>query len=153
MHIDGVDHIQITAGRFDVARDFYGKLMPFLGLELVRDSEASMLWRGARTGVLLSPPAPEYAGERFVQRRIGLHHVCFAAKSRKDVDAAHAFVQTLGVPIIRAPRQDDVFAPGYYSILFEDPDGVRIEINHLPKRSFLEPRRARRTRGGPLRQG
>jgi len=100
------------------------------------------MWMGGQTGVLLSPPAPEYEGERFVQRRIGLHHVCFAARSRRDVNAAHLFVQTLGVPIIRAPREDN-FAPGYYSILFEDPDGVRLEINHLPRRGLLDPKPTR----------
>ena len=24
------------------------------------------------------------------------------------------------------------WAPGYYSVLFEDPDGIRIEFNHVP---------------------
>jgi len=142
MKIDGVAHIQITAGRYDLARDFYGKLLPFLGLDLIRDNASGATWLGGHTGVLLSPPAPEYEGERFVQRRIGLHHVCFAARSRRDVDAAHTFVQALGAQIIRAPRED-TFAPGYYSILFEDPDGVRLEINHLPKRGLLDPKPAR----------
>ena len=31
----------------------------------------------------------------------------------------------------------DSYAPGYYSILFEDPDGIRIEINHVPSRGLL----------------
>ncbi len=30
------------------------------------------------------------------------------------------------------PPEDGGFAPGYYSILFEDPDGVRVEVNHVP---------------------
>jgi catechol 2,3-dioxygenase-like lactoylglutathione lyase family enzyme len=151
MEINGIAHIQITAGRFDLARAFYGKLMPFLGLELIRDSDTGAYWLGGKTGVLVSPPAPEYEGERFVQRRIGLHHICFRARSRHDVDAAHAFVQTLGVPIIRAPREDN-FAPGYYSILFEDPDGVRLEINYLPGRGLLDPKPAQSKTAAP-RQG
>jgi len=142
MKIDGIAHIQITAGRYAPARAFYGELLPFLGLELIRDNDSGAMWLGGRTGVILSPPAPEYDGERFVQRRIGLHHICFNARSRKDINAARAFVQTLDVPIIRAPREDN-FAPGYYSILFEDPDGVRIEINHVPKRGLLDPKPAK----------
>jgi catechol 2,3-dioxygenase-like lactoylglutathione lyase family enzyme len=87
--------------------------------------------------VLISPPDPEYEGERFVQRRVGLHHVCFRARSREDVDEAYAFVEGLGAPIIRAP-QEDGWAPGYYSILFEDPDGVRLEINHVPGKGVFD---------------
>jgi hypothetical protein len=33
--------------------------------------------------------------------------------------------------IIRAPREDQ-WAPGYYSTLFEDPDGIRLELDHVP---------------------
>jgi hypothetical protein len=31
----------------------------------------------------------------------------------------------------RAPREDG-WAPGYYSLLFEDPDGIRLELTHVP---------------------
>ena len=31
------------------------------------------------------------------------------------------------------------FAPGYYSLLFEDPDGIRVEVNHVPGRGHLGP--------------
>ena len=47
------------------------------------------------------------------------------------MDEAHAFLKTLDATIIRAP-QEDGWAPGYYSILFEDPDGVRLELNFVP---------------------
>ena len=57
--------------------------------------------------------------------------MCFRVRSREDIDEAYAFVKTLGVPIIHAP-QEDSWAPGYYSILFEDPDGVRLELNFVP---------------------
>lgn len=137
MEINGIAHIQITAGRFEIAKPFYQKLLPFLGLKEVMNNEGGYYCVGGRTGVLISPPAPEHAGERFNQRRVGLHHVCFRARSREDVDEAHAFIRTLGVPIIRAP-QEDGWAPGYYSILFEDPDGVRLEINHVPGKGVFD---------------
>lgn len=131
MEINGIAHIQITAGRYDVAREFYGKLLPFLGLKQVLDNDYGYYCVGGRTGVLISKPAPEHEGERFVQQRVGLHHVCFRARSREDVDEAYAFIQTLNVPIIHGPQKDG-WAPGYYSILFEDPDGVRLELNYVP---------------------
>lgn len=151
MEINGIAHIQITAGRYPEARAFYGKLLPFLGLTQVMDISSGFYCVGGRTGVLISPPAPEYEGERFVQRRIGLHHVCFRARSRHDVREAHEFVKTLGVPIIRAPQEDD-YAPGYFSILFEDPDGVRLEINHVPGKGLLDPDTPRQI-GGYYREG
>jgi catechol 2,3-dioxygenase-like lactoylglutathione lyase family enzyme len=129
MEINGIAHIQITAGRFAVSREFYRKLLPFLGLREVMDNPGGYYCVGGRTGVLISPPDTE--GERFDQRRVGLHHLCFRARSREDIDEAHAFLKDLGATIVRAPREDQ-WAPGYYSILFEDPDGVRLELNHVP---------------------
>jgi hypothetical protein len=34
----------------------------------------------------------------------------------------------MGVTIVRGPAED-TWAPGYYSVLFEDPDGIRLEVN------------------------
>ena len=30
------------------------------------------------------------------------------------------------------PEDGSEFAPGYYSVLFEDPDGIRVEVNYVP---------------------
>jgi catechol 2,3-dioxygenase-like lactoylglutathione lyase family enzyme len=137
MQINGIAHIQITAGEYERARLFYRELLPFMGLTEVMDDTSGYYCVGGRTGVLISPPAPEHVGQRFVQRRVGLHHVCFRARSKEDVREAYDFIRNLGAPIIRAPQEDD-WAPGYYSILFEDPDGVRLEINYVPGRGVFD---------------
>ena len=36
------------------------------------------------------------------------------------------------------PPQEDGFAPGYYSVVFEDPDGIRVEVNFVPGKGHLE---------------
>jgi catechol 2,3-dioxygenase-like lactoylglutathione lyase family enzyme len=79
---------------------------------------------------------PELEGDRFVQRRVGLHHLCLRARQREDVDGIYDFVKNLGVTIIHRPRED-AFAPGYYSVLLEDRDGIRIEVNHVPGKGHL----------------
>jgi catechol 2,3-dioxygenase-like lactoylglutathione lyase family enzyme len=81
-------------------------------------------------------PAPEHAGAAFEQNRIGLHHLCFRARGRADVDELHDFLCSIGTAIIRPPREDQ-WAPGYYSLLFEDPDGIRLELNHVPGKGLL----------------
>jgi hypothetical protein len=41
------------------------------------------------------------------------------------------------VKIVRAPTEGS-WAPGYYSLLFEDPDGIRLEVNFVPGKGHLE---------------
>jgi catechol 2,3-dioxygenase-like lactoylglutathione lyase family enzyme len=137
MEINGMAHVILTASNFERSRDFYRKLLPFLGMTPVIDTDTYYYCVGGRTALGVSAPAGEHAGAAFDQRRVGLHHLCFRARERADVDELHAFVSQLGAKIIRAPREDS-WAPGYYSVLFEDPDGIRLEINHVPGRGLLD---------------
>ena len=138
MEINGVAHTFLTVGNFAVSHAFYSQLLPFLGLMVVADTPNTFYCVGGRTGFGIHAPTAEYAGRRFRQGLVGLHHLCFRARSRDDVDEVHVFLVKIGAPIVHAPQQDN-FAPGYYSVLFEDPDGTRLEVNHVPGRGLLEP--------------
>ena len=111
-------------------------LLPFLGMKPMIDSDQVYYCVGGRTAVGIRAPAPEYAGAAFEQNRIGLHHLCFRARERADIDELHDFLCSIGTTIVRAPREDG-WAPGYYSLLFEDPDGIRLELNHVPGKGLL----------------
>ncbi len=54
----------------------------------------------------------------------------------EDVDALHALLVDLGATIVHPPEEGP-WAPGYYSVLFEDPDGIRLEMNHVPGKGLL----------------
>jgi catechol 2,3-dioxygenase-like lactoylglutathione lyase family enzyme len=136
MEINGMAHVVLTVSDFAAARAFYGELLPFLGLRPVLDVEEFFYCVGGRTAFGISPASPEHRGERFVQRRVGLHHVCFRARERADVDAVYAVALRLGATIVHPP-EDGQWAPGYYSVLFEDPDGIRLEVNHVPGKGLL----------------
>ena len=64
-----------------------------------------------------------------------------APSAANIVDPIHDFVKDLDVTIVRPPQDDD-YAPGYYSVLFEDRDGIRIEVNHVPGKGHLAKRDA-----------
>ncbi len=138
MQINGIAHVQLTVSDFPRARQFYGRLLPFLGLTPVMEFDEFYYCVGARTGIAISKADEEHAAERFVQRRVGLHHVCFRAREREDVDKVHDFLIEIGATVVHPP-EDGSWAPGYYSVLFEDPDGIRLEVNHVPGKGLLAP--------------
>jgi catechol 2,3-dioxygenase-like lactoylglutathione lyase family enzyme len=135
-NINGMAHVILTVSQFEKARSFYGQLMPALGLESVFDSPSLCYYVGARTAVGIQPCAPEYAGERFVQSRVGLHHICLRARSRQDVDDVASLLHEMNATIIRGACEGG-WAPGYYYVLFEDPDGIRLEVNFVPDQGVL----------------
>jgi len=136
MEINGVAHVILTVSDFEKCTRFYQQLLPHLGLRPVINNEQMLYCVGGRTAVGIMRSAEQYRGERFVQNRIGLHHLCFRARERKDVDDCHQFLRSIDAKIVHPP-EDGPWAPGYYSVLFEDPDGVRIEINHVPGKGLL----------------
>lgn len=135
--INGIAHIVLTVSQFEKARAFYSGLLPEFGMKKVFDGEDFCYHVGARTGLAIQRCGPEHEGGRFVQSRVGLHHICFRARSREDVDAAGALAAKLGATMVRGPMEG-TWAPGYYYVLFEDPDGIRIEVNHVPGQGLLK---------------
>jgi catechol 2,3-dioxygenase-like lactoylglutathione lyase family enzyme len=131
MEVNGIAHIQLSVNRFEECVAFYDELMPSLGLKVVHRATNFVYYVGGRTGYLVSPADPKYAGESHDAMRPGLHHCCFRARSREDVDEVYALVLAIGATIIRAPEEGP-WAPGYYSLSFLDPDGIRLEVNHVP---------------------
>jgi catechol 2,3-dioxygenase-like lactoylglutathione lyase family enzyme len=132
--INGIAHVYLTVADFDVARPFYQGLLSRFGMACLVDTPELYYCVGARTGIGIRRAR---SPEPFDQYRAGLHHLCFRARSRADVDAVAAAVVELGGRIVHAPRDDD-WAPGYYSVLFEDPCGTRLEVNFVPGKGNLD---------------
>lgn len=134
--INGMHHVVLMVSQFEGARTFYKRLLQALGLELVFDGEDYFYHVGGRTAVGIQPCAPGHAGKRFEQGQIGLHHLCFRARSREDVDATHELLLKMGARVVTPPGEGG-WAPGYYYVLFEDPDGIRLEVAFVPGRGVL----------------
>ena len=137
ININGMAHVILTVSQFDKACKFYSSLLPKFGMSLVHNGPDFCYHVGARTAIGIRKCDPEFSKERFKQYRVGLHHVCLRARSREDVDKTASLVAKLGAVIVRGPEERE-WAPGYYYVLFEDPDGIRLEVNFIPGAGLLK---------------
>jgi catechol 2,3-dioxygenase-like lactoylglutathione lyase family enzyme len=138
MEINGIAHVQLTLSDWNAGLAFYRKLLPFLGLTPVMEFDGFYYCVGGRTGVAISQADEQHRGERFVQRRVGCT-TSVSAPASADVDRVHELLLEQGATIVHPPEEAP-FAPGYYSVLFEDPDGIRLEVNHVPGKGLLTDR-------------
>jgi catechol 2,3-dioxygenase-like lactoylglutathione lyase family enzyme len=99
IEINGMAHVILTVSRFEVAREFYRKLLPEFGMKPVFDGDKWFYCVGARTAIGIEPCDPALAEERFVQQRVGLHHLCLRARSREDVDRCAALLKEMDATI------------------------------------------------------
>ena len=108
-------------------------------MQLIYDSDEVIYGVGGRTGIAVKEAEAKFQSEVFEQNRVGLHHFCFRARTRSGIDDLYEFLVDINAKIIRAPEEGD-WAAGYYSVLFEDPDGIRIEANYVPGKGNLDPK-------------
>jgi catechol 2,3-dioxygenase-like lactoylglutathione lyase family enzyme len=138
VELNGIAHIQLTVNDPDACCPFWEKLCHFLEMKTLIKGPGIVYCIGSRTGILVRGAPPEKRDRPYDQERPGLHHFCFRAREREHVDAIYAFVKgDLGAKIVHPPEEGSQFAPGYYSLLFEDPDGIRVEVNHVPGKGHL----------------
>jgi catechol 2,3-dioxygenase-like lactoylglutathione lyase family enzyme len=63
---------------------------------------------------------------------VGLHHVAFEASSRSAVDERERWLREVGAQI-ESPAREYAYSLGYYAVFFYDPDGIKLEIVHVPR--------------------
>jgi catechol 2,3-dioxygenase-like lactoylglutathione lyase family enzyme len=150
VEVNGIAHIQLTVNNPERCIPFWEKLCHFLKMKTLLRNENSMYCIGSRTGILIRGAPSGKRGKLFDQDTVGLHHLCFRARSAEDVDSIARFVtEELQAKVIHPPEDGSQFAPGYYSFLFEDPDGIRVEFNFVPGRGHF----GEKGRLGPGGQG
>jgi catechol 2,3-dioxygenase-like lactoylglutathione lyase family enzyme len=132
IEINGVAHVILRVKRIGECIAFYDLVLPFLGLKAVPPrSDFFVYCVGGRTAVAIREADVEHAHVAHVETGPGLDHLCFRARSRGDVDRVYEFLREIGADIVRAPEEGP-WAPGYYSLSFLDPEGIRLEVNHVP---------------------
>lgn len=135
--LNGMAHLVINVSKWGECKIFYKKLMPFLGMKQVFGGREFIYFVGSRTAIGIKKCKPEYNDEVFQQERVGLHHFCLRSRSKVDIIKIHQFLLKINAKIINEPKEGE-WAPGYYSILFEDPVGTRIEVSYVPGKGVLE---------------
>lgn len=137
IEINGVAHVILRAKRIEECIAFYDRVMPFLGLDPVEPrSDEFVYFVGGRTALGIRGSDPDDAEVPHTETGPGIDHLCFRARSREDVDAFYEFLLGIGADIVRAPEEGP-WAPGYYSLSVRDPEGIRLELNHVPGKGLL----------------
>ena len=139
IEVNGIAHIQLTVNDPERGIPFWEDLCHFLQMKTLVRADELVYCIGSRTGILVRGAPLEKRNRGFDQETAGLHHLCFRSRNREDVDAVFEFVSERSeARVVHGPEEGD-WAPGYYSVLFEDPDGIRVEVNFVPGRGHFGP--------------
>jgi catechol 2,3-dioxygenase-like lactoylglutathione lyase family enzyme len=117
-----IDHLSIGVRNIARTRKFYDAALKPLGYTCVSPSETSLGY-GKETASLwvLASPSPVPA-----DMQSGLH-ICFAAPTRKSVEAFYKAALAAGGSDNGRPGLRADYGTAYYAAFVIDPDGYRIE--------------------------
>ena len=133
MRSSGVHHVDLVVSSVERSLPFYRDLLGPLGFHRVGEVEGERgetIWHFAGPGSSVGIRRAQNLGgiDRY---RVGLHHLALAAPSRALVDERHDWLLSTGAAIESPPREYS-YMPGYYAVFFYDPDGIKLEIVHVP---------------------
>jgi catechol 2,3-dioxygenase-like lactoylglutathione lyase family enzyme len=135
MRTSGVHHVDLVVSSIERSLTFYRELLAPLGFHRIGEVEGE---RGETIWYLSGPGSSiglrEAQSEReqpFDRYEVGLHHLALEASSRAAVDERAAWLRSHGAEIESGPEEYG-YSPGYYAVFFFDPDGIKLEIVHVP---------------------
>jgi catechol 2,3-dioxygenase-like lactoylglutathione lyase family enzyme len=131
--VSGVHHVDLVVSSIERSLPFYRDLLAPLGYHRITEVEGE---RGETIWYLGGPPVALGLREAqteggYDRYRVGVHHLAFEAWSRALVDERAAWLADRGAEIESEPREYG-YMPGYYAVFFYDPDGIKLEIVHVP---------------------
>jgi len=130
----GVHHLDLVVSSIERSLPFYTSLLGPLGYHRVGEVEGERgetIWYLSGPGTSIGLREAQTESEEYDRYRIGLHHIAFEAESRAEIDERAAWLRTQAVEIESEP-QEYTYQPGYYAVFFYDPDGMKLEIVHVP---------------------
>jgi catechol 2,3-dioxygenase-like lactoylglutathione lyase family enzyme len=131
----GIHHVDIVVSSIERSLPFYRELLGPLGWHGISEVEGErgetiwyLLGHEAQIGLREAQSNDRGGYDRY---KIGLHHLAIEVASRAAVDERADWLRRNGA-LLESDPQEYTYSPGYYAVFFYDPDGMKLEILHVP---------------------
>jgi glyoxylase I family protein len=130
-------HIDLVVSSIERSLPFYRDLLGPLGWDELEEVEGergetiSYLIGAADCSFGLREAQSESAGP-YDRYTVGMHHLAIRVASRMIVNERAEWLRRHGATIESGP-EEYAYMPGYYAVYFYDPDGMKLEILHVPE--------------------
>ena len=127
-----LSHIEINVSDYSKSIQFYDIILKPLGWERLVCTLDGTTYCDGFLKIILCPTLDEHQLAGFHRKRIGLNHLALYATSKEEVDLYYQNVMRNNN--ILSLYQDGADGDtNYYSVLFEDPDRMKIEVVFAPR--------------------
>jgi glyoxylase I family protein len=130
----GVHHVDLVVSSIERSLPFYRDLLAPLGFHRIAEVEGERgesIWYLGGPGTAIGLRQAQSESPAYDRYSVGLHHLAVEAYSRAVVDERAEWLRAQGAEIESGPEEYH-YIPGYYAVFFYDPDGIKLEIVHVP---------------------
>jgi catechol 2,3-dioxygenase-like lactoylglutathione lyase family enzyme len=134
MRSGGVHHVDLVVSSIERSLPFYRELLGPLGWHGIGEVEGERgetIWYLTGRECSIGLREAQNDGRPYDRYSVGLHHLAFEVASRAAVDERADWLRSADARIESEP-QEYTYMPGYYAVFFYDPDGLKLEILHVP---------------------
>jgi glyoxylase I family protein len=130
----GVHHVDLVVSSIERSLPFYRELLAPLGYHRISEVEGERgetIWYLSGPGTSIGLREAQSKSGPYDRYAVGLHHLALEAYTRGLVDERAEWLRAQGTELESGP-QEYSYLPGYYAVFFYDPDGIKLEIVHVP---------------------
>ncbi len=129
--MSSISHIEIYVSDYRASVRFYDKILIPLGWKRLVCQTGHTTYSDGFLKLVLGPADPNFLKDGYHRKRVGLNHLAFSVESKTEVDRfVSGVLGPLGIPCLYGgvPTGDE----SYYSVFFEDPDRIKLEVVCAP---------------------
>lgn len=126
-----LSHIELFVSNYRESIIFYDLILLSLGWERLVTRTEHTAYTDGTLKIILCPVEEAYLKEGYHRKRVGLNHLALYAKTKEVVDQFHKEILLANnIPVLyeKCPSGDK----DYYSVYFEDPDRIKLEVVYAP---------------------
>ena len=121
-------HVEIYVTDLEKSTKFWEFFLELLGYTKFQKWSEGISWKLGLTYIVFVQTKQRYLGIPYHRCRTGLNHLAFHANSREQIDGIAKKLQDKGISFLYNDKFRDVSNNNEYSIFFEDPDRIKVEL-------------------------
>jgi len=126
-----LSHVEINVSNYKQSVKYYDLILLSLGWEKLVSRTDHTTYTDGTLKLVLSPTEESYIKNGFHRKNTGLNHLAFYAETKEFVD--EFYKEILVKNKIKSLYQEGAIGDNnYYSVLFEDPDRIKLELVYSP---------------------
>ncbi len=132
-------HVEIVVSDLKKSVEFYDAFLGWLGYQRLFYEKGEAGWGVGSCNFWVSQCKDRFAQHGYHRKRVGVNHIAFHADSRSMVDRFYKqHLLHRKIPVLYGgPKEYPWYSKGYYSVYFEDPDRIKLELAYVPE--FRKP--------------